>query len=144
MATANQAAYGAGNWSSDPAIRNAIFQNARDQYFAMCLESRGWVAGATAQARPSNQVSAEPLEDAERRCQQEALYLLGYYDAWRDGRDSPWWQQALHRYHTSRGLKTEDPDAPARLRAAIDEDLQAQGSVDQWRRCLQKVDSKGM
>ena len=47
LATANQAAYGAGGWSSDPAIRNAIFQNARDQYFAMCLESRGWVAGAT-------------------------------------------------------------------------------------------------
>jgi hypothetical protein len=40
LATANQAAYGVGNWSSDPAIRSVIFPYARDQYFAMCLESR--------------------------------------------------------------------------------------------------------
>ena len=81
LATANQAAYGAGNWSSDRAIRSAIFQNARDQYFAMCLESRGWVRGDTSSPRPSNWVSAEPDQNPERRCQQEALYVLGYYDA---------------------------------------------------------------
>src|SRR5919108_3155750 len=59
MATANQAAAGAGGWSSDPAIRSAIFANARDQYFAICLESRGWVRGGTSGPRPSNLVSAE-------------------------------------------------------------------------------------
>jgi hypothetical protein len=69
MATANQAAAGAGSWLRDPAIQSGVFANARDQYFAMCLESRGWVAGATGQPRPSNQVSAEPLKDAKRRCQ---------------------------------------------------------------------------
>jgi hypothetical protein len=144
LAMANQAAYGAGNWSSDPAIRNAIFQNARDQYFAMCLESRGWVAGVTGQPRPTNQVSAEPPKDAERRCQQEALSLLGYYDLWRDGRDSWWWQQALQRYQTNKGLTMEDLEAAARLRTAIDNDLQAQGSVDRWRHCLVEAGIKGM
>jgi hypothetical protein len=102
----------------------------------MCLESRGWVAGLIGQPRPSNQISAEPRKDAERRCQQEALYLLGYYALWRDGRDSWWWQQALQRYQTNKGLTIEDLEAPARLRTAIDDDLQAQGSVDRWRHCL--------
>jgi hypothetical protein len=141
MATATQAAAGAGGWSSDPAIRSAVFQNARDWYFAMCLESRGWRTG---QPRPSDHVSAEPPKDAERRCQQEALAVLGYYDLWRDGRDSWWWQQALQRYQTSKGFTPEDPELPARLRTAIDEDLQARGSGDQWRQCLYALGSKGM
>jgi hypothetical protein len=143
LATANQAAYGAGNWSSDRAIRSAIFDNARDRYFAMCLESRGWVRGGTSGPRPSNWVGAEPDKDPERRCQQGTLYMLGYYDSWRDGRDSWWWQQALQRYQTTKGIEAQDPDAPAHLRAAIDEDLQAQGHADQWRRCLQEVGGQG-
>jgi hypothetical protein len=143
LATANQAAYGAGNWSSDPAIRSAIFQNARDQYFAMCLESRGWVRGSASGPRPSNWVSADPEKDLERGCQQGALHVLGYYDAWQDGRDSWWWQQALQRYQMTKGLDAQDPDTPTRLRTAIDEDLQAQGAADQWRRCLQEVGDQG-
>ena len=42
QAMAAQAATGAGSWSSDPAIRAAIFQNAKDQYYAQCLQSRGY------------------------------------------------------------------------------------------------------
>ena len=141
LATANQAAYGAGDWWSDRAMRTATFQIARDRYFAMCLESRGWRAG---QPRPSDHVSAEPPKDAERRCQQEALFQLGYYDLWRDGRDSLWWQQALPRYQTTKGLSPEDPETPARLRTAIDEDLQVRGRVDEWRQCLHDLGSKAM
>jgi hypothetical protein len=44
LALANQAAMGAGGWSSDPAIRQGFFAHARDQYFLTCLQSRGWVA----------------------------------------------------------------------------------------------------
>jgi hypothetical protein len=143
MATASQAAQGAGGWSSDRAIRGAIYDNARDQYLAMCLESRGWTRGGTS-ATTAPVVSAEPLKDPERRCQQGALSILGYYDLWRDGRDSWWWQQALQRYQATKGLDAQDPDALVRLRTAIDEDLQARGAVDPWRRCLQEAGSKGM
>jgi hypothetical protein len=155
LATASQAASGAGGWSSDPALRSAIFQHARDQYFAMCLESRGWVRGSTSSPGPpnwvsagipgpSNWVSAEPDKDPERRCQQGAFYVMGYYDLWRDGRDSWWWQQALQRYQTTKGLDASDPEATTRLRTAIDEDLQAKGNADQWRRCLVEAGLTGM
>jgi hypothetical protein len=142
-ATASQAAQGAGGWSSDRAIRGAFYTDARDQYLAICLESRGWVRGGTS-ATTAPMVSAEPPKDPERRCQQGALSILGYYDLWRDGRDSWWWQQALQRYQTTKGLDAQAPDAPARLRTAIDEDLQARGVVDPWRRCLQEAGSQGM
>jgi hypothetical protein len=82
-------------------------------------------------------------KDPERRCQQGALQVLGYYDAWRDGRDSWWWQQALQRYQMTKGLDASDPEAPALLRMAIDQDLQARGKTDQWRRCLQEVGGQG-
>ena len=102
LATANQAAYGAGNWSSDRAIRSAIFDNARDQYFAMCLQSRGWVAHTPPPASPrsppppakSPQPPRQPLvpasfraanAEAQRRCLQDALYFLGQYSGPRDG-----------------------------------------------------------
>ena len=42
LALASQAAQGAGSWSSDRAIRAAVFENARDQYLGICLQSRGW------------------------------------------------------------------------------------------------------
>jgi hypothetical protein len=39
---AAQAAQGAGQEYLSPAMRSYFFQQARDRYFAMCLESRGW------------------------------------------------------------------------------------------------------
>jgi hypothetical protein len=42
QALAAQAATGAGAWSRDRAIRAAIYDNARDQYLAQCLQGRGW------------------------------------------------------------------------------------------------------
>jgi hypothetical protein len=137
LAITSQAASGAGGWSSDRAIRSAVFDNARDRYLAMCLESRGWGPGGRPTDPFAHVVSAPPPKDAERRCQQEALFQLGYYDLWRDGRDSFWWQQALQRYQTTNGLTPEDPETPARLRTALDEDLQAAGRADGWRQCLQ-------
>jgi hypothetical protein len=37
-----QAATGAGAWSTDPHLRAALFNQARDEQFQQCLESRGW------------------------------------------------------------------------------------------------------
>jgi hypothetical protein len=42
QAMAGQAATGAGTWSSDPAIRSAIFDHAKGQYFAQCVQSRSY------------------------------------------------------------------------------------------------------
>jgi hypothetical protein len=42
QALAAQAATGTGEWSSDRAVRSALYTNARDQYLALCLQSRGW------------------------------------------------------------------------------------------------------
>jgi hypothetical protein len=42
QALAAQAATGAGGWASNRAVRSAFYDHARDQYLAMCLESRGW------------------------------------------------------------------------------------------------------
>ena len=41
-ALANQAAMGAGGWSSDRAIRAAFYDEAVQQYFNQCVESRGY------------------------------------------------------------------------------------------------------
>jgi hypothetical protein len=42
QAIAAQSAAGTGSWSRDPAIRAAINENARENYLAQCLQSRGW------------------------------------------------------------------------------------------------------
>lgn len=41
-ALANQAATGAGNWSSDRHLRDAFYQQAVTQYYVQCVESRGY------------------------------------------------------------------------------------------------------
>ena len=68
---------GAGGWPSDRTIRRAIYDNACDQYLAICLESRGWTRGGTS-ASTAPTVNVESPQDPERRCQQGALYILGY------------------------------------------------------------------
>jgi hypothetical protein len=42
LALASQTAQGAGSWTSVPAARHAIYEQARDQAYANCLLSRGW------------------------------------------------------------------------------------------------------
>jgi hypothetical protein len=41
-ALAAQAASGAGDWSSDRAIRAGIYQHARQNYYNQCVQSRGY------------------------------------------------------------------------------------------------------
>jgi hypothetical protein len=154
LATANQAAYGTGNWSSDPAIRNALFQNARDQYFAMCLESRGWSAHTPPSAPPRSAPSPAPLPkpprqplvpasfraadaEAQRRCLQEALYFLGHYAGPRDGGDSVAWQQALQHYLAVRGHDTDPAPSHEEILLILDRDLAAQTKSINWSVCLQ-------
>lgn len=42
-AIASQAASGAGGFWTDVTLRNAAYHQARQQYLAQCLESRGWM-----------------------------------------------------------------------------------------------------
>ncbi len=126
-ALAGQASTGAGEWSSDRAVRSAVQANVRDQYFATCLESRGWVAGAP--PPPTAELpSATPTE--RRVCAQQALYLLNLYDGPRTGEDSPLWQQAVQRYQIAKGIDD------VRVPAAMARDLEASGIAENIQRCL--------
>jgi hypothetical protein len=134
MATANQAAYGAGNWSSDPAIRSAIFANARDQYLAMCLESRGWYQGATPHASPPPPAPA--LMDAHvfRQCAQVALSKLGLYHGQVDGEESPMWRDVWRRYLDSH-VELRHDERQSEGRRVIDRELTATHKRINWDAC---------
>jgi hypothetical protein len=135
LATANQAAYGAGNWSSDPAIRNAIFQNARDQYFAMCLESRGWSQGSPPPGAPPP--PAPPRLDARvfRQCTQVALAKLGLYAGQLDGDESPVWRDVWRRYTESHAELRND-ERQSEIRRVIDRELAAIHERINWDACV--------
>ena len=137
LATANQAAAGAGQWSSDPAIRSAIFDNARDQYFAMCLESHGWVRGGTSGPRPSTSSSPSqegtPRAIALRQCNQQAFSRLGWYDGPIDGLPSDAWKEAVQGYMARFQLRSVDYGPQSPFRRAL---LEANSEQDYFR-CME-------
>jgi hypothetical protein len=134
LATANQAAAGAGSWSSDPAIRSGIFANARDRYFAMCLESRGWSQGASSSPPPP---PAPPRLDARafRQCTQVALAKLGLYAGPLDGDESPAWRDVWKRYTESRAELRND-ERQSEIRRVIDRELAARQERINWEACV--------
>jgi hypothetical protein len=137
LATANQAAQGSGGYFSDRTIRTAVFENARDQYLAMCLESRGW----SAQPASSAAMTAARYHPADftglRRCMQEALYSLGMYRDARDGSNSPAWQRAQKAYLASHEIPTDPPPSDEQLREILDHDLGARRLNMNWPVCLE-------
>jgi hypothetical protein len=135
LATANQAAAGAGNWSSDRAIRSAVFANARDQYFAMCLESRGWSQGAPPSGAPPP--PAPPRLDARvfRQCTQVALAKLGLYTGQPDGDESPAWRDVWRRYTESHAELRHD-ERQSEIRRVIDRELAAIQERINWEACV--------
>jgi hypothetical protein len=98
LALANQAAMGAGGWSSDPAIRNAIFTNARDQYYITCLQSRGWMAAETIAPPPPTLTPPKMDDYSFRQCAQVALSKLGLYHGPLKTNWTPEWQAVWQRY----------------------------------------------
>jgi hypothetical protein len=136
-ATANQAAQGSGGYFSDRAIRTAVFENARDQYLAMCLESRGWSAQPMASAATIATRNRSADYTAMRRCMQEALYSLRMYGGARDGSNSPAWQSAQKAYLASHEMPTDPPPSDEHLREILDRDLVARGLNMNWPVCLE-------
>jgi hypothetical protein len=134
-ALASQAAQGAGGWSSDRAVRGAIYANARDQYLTMCLESRGWYQGAVPTQAPTP-VENAPRQDAGvfRRCAQAALVTLGLWDGPVDGEDSPRWVEIWGRYLDNH-MATAHDHRQTTSRAVIDQELAARGQHMNWDRC---------
>jgi hypothetical protein len=142
-AMAAQAAQGTGSWSSDRAIRTGLFENARDQYLAMCLQSRGWYQGSPA---PVTSAQNPPVSHA-RRCLQLALSRVGGWNGPVDATDSPSWQDTWAAYVESRnGLahRTAVPGAAGeqftpteRITAirAINAELAATGASINWQSC---------
>jgi hypothetical protein len=154
LATANQAASGAGNWSSDRILRSALFDHARDQYFAMRLESRGWYAHTTRSAAPRSRLPPAPPPKpprqpvvpaafsaadatAQRRCLQEALYFPGQYSGPRDGGDDEIWQQSLQNYLARHGPATDPAPSHEAILLMVDRDLAVRTQSLDWSVCLQ-------
>jgi hypothetical protein len=133
MATANQAAAGAGGWSSDPAIRSAIFDNARDQYFAMCLESRGWSQGAPPPQAPALPQEGTPRAIALRQCNQQAFSGLGWYNGPLDGLPSEAWKEAVQGYMARFQLRSVDYGPQSPFRRAL---IEARSDQDYYR-CME-------
>jgi hypothetical protein len=132
-AQASQAAAGAGNVYTHPDLRAVAYQNARSQFFTLCLESRGWKErlGPAPPPRPADYSAA-------RRCQQEALYLLDLYNGPRDGSGTwPAWQKAHRQYLVSHGLAVEPPPPDEQLMAVLDRDLAARHASMNWPVCLE-------
>ena len=129
-ALAAQAAQGAGSWSSDRAIRAGIFDNARDQYLLLCLQSRGWYQGlppTTAAPRPQPPPRVTTVR-AVRRCHQAALVKLNLWDGPAHGDDSPQWGEAWIGYIKRRLQPYESltiDQRQAGIHAVIDQELAA-------------------
>jgi hypothetical protein len=129
-ALAAQAAQGAGSWSSDRAIRAGIFDNARDQYLLLCLQSRGWYQGlppTTAAPRPPPPPRVTTVR-AVRRCHQAALVKLNLWDGPAHGDDSPRWGEVWIGYVKRRLQPYESLTIEQRhagIHAVIDQELAA-------------------
>jgi hypothetical protein len=141
-ALAAQAAQGAGAWSSDPIMRAAFFENARDQYLAICLQSRGWYQGQPApqtsfQTPPGTPISTPPMQEERvfRQCTQVALGKLGLWDGPVDGEASPARDVVWQRYVESRKDLVND-QRQAQIRMVINHELAAiHQSIDWWGGC---------
>jgi hypothetical protein len=134
MATANQAAQGAGGYFSDRAMRSGFFEHARDRYLAMCLESRGWSQGAQSSAAPSAPPPPRMEEHDFRQCAQVALVKLGKWDGPVNGEDSPRWREVWGRYLDSHAETSHD-HRQVSIRMVIDRELATIRERMNWEAC---------
>jgi hypothetical protein len=133
LALANQAAMGAGGWSSDPALRNAIFTNARDQHYLTCLQSRGWTAADAAIPPPAP--SSPKMDDYSfRQCVQVALSKLGLYHGPFKTDWTPEWQAVWQRYLDGHAELRNDQQQSA-IRVVLDRDLATIQERLDWEAC---------
>jgi len=135
MATASQAAQGAGSGFSDRALRSGFFEYARDRYLAMCLESRGWSQGAQPSTAPPTPTPPRMEAHVFRQCAQVALSKLGLYKGQVDGDESPMWQDVWRRYLDSH-VELRNDERQSKIRMVIDRELTAIHERINWDACL--------